>query len=649
MKSLVILFCLAFYFSYPVYCQVNKEILTTDSKRAIKYYRLAGKNIISSDYFQAEKSALEAIAIDRQFVEAYLLLGDIYTELKEYAKAIDAYTAAIGINPDFYPEVYLLIGKLELGSGLYEKAREHFTVCRNYPEISQAKKSIIAKYIGDCDFAIKLQQNPVVFEPVNLGDSINTPDDEYVNAITVDGKKLYLTRRKPDQIAGEANRYVVNEDFYVSENDAGFWRKATSLGPSVNTIDNEGALCISPDGKYIFFAACNRDDGYGSCDLYFSKKVGEGWTTSQNLGPVINSSTWESQPCFSSDGRTLYFCSTRKGGIGKSDIWKSTIQPDGKWSRPENLGDLVNTSEDEMAPYIHPDGQTLYFSSRGHMGMGGYDLFISRKDVKGEWSMPVNLGYPLNTWADEINIIIDATGLNAYFSSGMSGGSGKSDIYSFVIDSSIKPVPVTYLKGVVYDAITNIRLGSSFTLIDLKTGDTLVESNSDPVTGEFILCLPSDKNYSLHVAKDKYLFYSDNFTLIGRNTELSPFFKDIPLKPLKPGETVVLNNIFFDFDKSDIKDESQSELQKLISFLEENRNLKIEISGHTDNVGNLSYNSDLSERRAKAVYDFLVKCGIPSSRLDYRGYGSSQPIDSNDTPEGRNHNRRTEFKIIGAQ
>ncbi len=367
----------------------------------------------------------------------------------------------------------------------------------------------------------------------------------------------------------------------------------------------------------------------------------------ENLGEVVNSPQWDSQPSFSSDGKTLYFASNRPGGKGASDIWKTILQADGQWTPPVNLGDSINTREEEMAPFIHPDDQTLYFSSRGHPGMGGLDLFYSRKDVNGGWRKPVNLGYPINTCADEITLVVNARGNMAYISSDKLGGKGRQDIYKFPLYREAQPMLTTYFKGIVYDEETRAKLEARFELVDLGNSKMVAESRSDRITGEFLLALPTERNYALNVSRDGYLFYSDNFSLTGYNPQDKPLIKNIPLKPIRIGEAVILKNIFFDTDKFILKDESLVELQKLLALLQKNHGLKIEISGHTDNIGSEAHNLELSGNRAIAVYQYLLQHGISAGRLSHAGYGFSQPIDVNTTEQGRANNRRTEFKVIG--
>jgi outer membrane protein OmpA-like peptidoglycan-associated protein/Tol biopolymer transport system component len=598
------------------------------------------------EYPKALRILDKAIHEDSSFIEAYVLKGDIMSEQQYPREAILQYRRGIAASPDFSPTLYFIVANVELRIGLYADARKDYEKFLSYPDQSKDKQEKANRNIKSCDFGINSMAHPVPFKPVNLGDSINSPNDDYMNAVTADEQQLYLTRKLPrtHHTGNESTEF--NEDFYKAIKTDSLWRKAKNMGPPINTEENEGALCISPDGKYIFFAACNRPDGYGSCDLYWSKRTGDTWSTPENMGPVVNSSAWDSQPSFSSDGKTLYFASKREGGKGSSDIWKTELQPDGTWTSPINLGDSINTKYEEMAPFIHPDNRTIYFGSRGHQGMGGYDLFVSRMDADGNWSSPVDLGYPINTYADEINLVVNAKGDVAYISSDKLGGKGGMDIYSFKLYKEAQPSMVTYFKGIVFDKETNKRLEAKFDLIELSTGKSVSRSSSDPVTGEFLLALPMEKEYGLNVSKPGYLFYSDHFELRGENSKAKPFIYNVPLQPIRVGETVILRNIFFDTDKFELKDESRSELARLIQLLKSNPEISIEISGHTDNHGTADHNMVLSKNRAEAVYNYLILNGIAKERLSYSGFGMSRPIDTNDTDTGRANNRRTEFKVV---
>ncbi|MFH0894590.1 MAG: OmpA family protein, partial [Bacteroidota bacterium] len=423
---------------------------------------------------------------------------------------------------------------------------------------------------------------------------------------------------------------------------------AVNLGPPINTNANEGAQCISPDGQYIFYTACNRNGGYGSCDLYYTRKQGGRWESPVNMGPIVNSKLWDTQPSISSDGKTLYFISTREGGLGNSDVWKTTLDVNGEWTKPVNLGAPVNTIGKELSAFIHPDNQTMYFASDGHIGMGGLDMYYTRIDSAGKYTAPVNLGYPINTVADESSMIVSASGMMAYFASNSFTGNGRYDLYGFELYEKARPRVVTYLKGIVFDKTSLKRLGARFQLIDLKTKEIVVESESDPVDGTFLVCIPTNKEYALHVTKgNDYIFYSDNFYVKGNFESSKPFLKDIPLEPVTDGSKFVLRNIFFDFDQSTLRPESYIELEKLQKFLKDNPKIKVEIGGHTDSNGDDAYNMKLSAARAKTVVDYLIANGITKDRMTFKGYGETMPIIKDaKTDEEHQMNRRTEIKII---
>jgi len=627
--------------------QENKYKYSTKSEKAIKAYEKATLYYDKYDNDNALKELDNAIKLDEKFIEAYMLKADIYADLKKYELAISNYKIAIDLDPDFFANNYLNIGMLELFTGKYADAKTHLTGFVNNKNANIVNVKRAQSLLKDCDFGITAVNNPVPFNPLNLGDSVNSKYSEYLPSITADEKVLVITRRLPKDENTINQNNVEEEDFYVCKkvNDS-TWSKAKDLGPPVNTNGNEGAQCLSPDGKSLYFTACNRDDGVGSCDIYFSKKIGDAWTIPKNMGTVVNSDRWDSQPSISSDGNTLYFTSARNGGKGGMDIWKTTKDDKDVWGTPVNLGDSINTAKGEMAPFIHPDDQTLYFASNGHQGLGGFDIFYSRKDTAGKWTKPVNIGYPINTYADESYLIVNSFGDLAYFASDRDGGKGGMDIYSFPLYEKARPKRVTYLIGTVFNKVTKEKLEAKFELIDLSTGEIYTKSFSDAVSGEFLVCLPTEKDYALNVSKDGYLFYSENFTLTGIHSNSDPFLKDIPLQPIKKDEIVILKNIFFDTDKFELKTASTAELEKLFDLLIKNPKLKIEISGHTDNVGDDKYNQVLSENRAKAVYDYLLSKGIAKERLTYKGYGETKPIETNDTEAGRAINRRTEFKVI---
>lgn len=620
----------------------QNEKYSTKSTKAIKSFDKA-LNFYGSRYFSQAVTALEeAIEADANFVEAHVMLGGVYADMGKYEPATDEYKKAIALQPDSFINNYYSLGKLEIELGKYNEAKEHLQkfLTKVKPTSGMVKKA--NHLIEICNFGENAVKNPVPFKPHNLGDSINSKFAEYLPTLTADEQTLIFTVRQP-KYQDIVNKNLEQEDFYISKKQDGVWQPRKELGPPINTPGNEGAQCISPDGKYLYYTACNRPNGIGSCDIYMAERVGNQWSTPVNLGAPVNTPSWESQPSIASDGRTLYFLSSRSGGLGKIDIWKTVRQDDGSWTEPVNLGPKINTSENEASPFIHPDNTTLYFASDGHTGMGGADLYFTHLNGKGEWDTPTNMGYPINTSRDESSLIVAANGKTAYFASDRAEGKGQTDLYWFELYEKAQPVAVSYMKGKVYDSQSQGPLEATFQLIDLQTAKLVVESSSDKTNGEFLVCLPAGKEYALNVSKPSYLFYSDHFKI---DQNANTMKMDVSLHAIKVGESVVLKNIFFETNDFSLKDESKAELEKLKTFLTSNKDVKIEIGGHTDNVGDKKYNQTLSEKRAKAVYDHLVAAGIDPGHLSYKGYGDSKPIAPNDTPEGKSKNRRTEFIII---
>lgn len=606
--------------------------------KAIRLYDKAIQLYDQREYMLAMKQLTDVIIEDSTFAEAYLLRGDLFNDLKQPEKAIPEYQKALSIDSAIFPPAYFIIANLQFSIEQYTEAKANYLKYLSFHPKGQIELGKVSVNLPLCDFRLRMMAAPVPYNPVNIGEAVNSNGYEYINSVSVDEEQMYFTRRGADRRD--------NESFFESHKENGQWSTATELGEPINTSGNEGALCLSPDRMSFYLTCCSRYDTYGSCDLYTSQRYGNQWTEPKNLGKVVNSTSWDSQPCLSSDGRTLYFVSSRKGSKGGSDIYCTVLQADGSWSIPVNLGDSINTIADEMAPFIHADGRTLYFSSEGHPGMGGADLFVSRMDINGNWTKAVNIGYPVNTRGDEINLVINAGGDAAYISSDKAGGFGNTDIYRFELPKEARPQPVSYVEGKVFDKKDLHPLGASFELIDLATNRIIVRSTSDAVTGEFLLCLPTDHDYALNVTCQGYLFFSKNFSLTNGSGKENPQQLDIPMQPVSVGESVILHNIFFEIDQFELKPESKAELDKLVEFMLKNTTMTIEIGGHTDNTGAERHNLDLSEQRALSVYNYLVEHGVSKDRLTYKGYGKSKPIDTNDTPEGRANNRRTEFSVV---
>ena len=622
--------------------------MTSSVPKALRAFETSTRLYDIRQNEKALEAVEEAIQADHLFIEAYMFKANILTDMKQLEKAIDAYKDAIAINPDFFPNNFYSMAKTEYLLGRYTDAKAHFEKFVTFSKIKSNLLMNAKQYILNCTFAEQAIRNPIPFAPVNMGAGINSAHQEYFPAITADGKTFLFTRRLGT--IGLEGSFTEQEDFYISTFGKSGWNNAQPI-QEINTIDNEGAASLSSDGQYLFFIGCDNDldvrQTNGSCDIFLSKKNGNSFNKPRNLDVPINTGSWESMPSFSSDGRTLYFVRVikEKSGASQYDIMVTSIGENSQWSEPVSVSDKINTPMDEMYAFIHPDDQTIYFTSNGHPGMGGLDIFMSKRLPDGSWGEPINLGYPINTKDDENSLLVSPDGESAFFSSDRPGGFGGLDIYQFPLYEKMRPQPVTYMKGKVFDIENKKPLSASFELIDLATGKTVVSSTSNIGNGEFLVALPTGKSYALNVSKDSYLFYSENFELKNVKSNKDPFIKDVPMKPIKAGESMVLKNIFFDTDKFELKDESRIELKKLISFLMKNSTVKFEISGHTDNVGGKEYNQALSERRARSVFDFLLANGIPATRMVSKGFGDTKPVIENNTDAGRAQNRRTEFMI----
>jgi outer membrane protein OmpA-like peptidoglycan-associated protein len=639
---------------------------TTVDKKAIKMYEFGracfndvNPNTGKRNLVCAEEQLLKALERDPKFVEALSLISNVYVEKGDLNKAIEYKQQMMFTGKKFSEAEYFYLSSMQMAIGDYGNAEKN---AKRYLETRNANPAFVEKcnkYIIDCNFAKGALQHPVPFDPKNLGPNINTDRPEYYPSLTADDQTLLFTRLVLDNNA--LHGIGMQEDIFVTRKENDHWIQSSPISPAINTLYNEGAPTFSADGKYVIFVGCEIGikgeydygegrKGYGSCDLFFSEKVGEIWSKPQNMGPPVNSKHWESQPCFSSDGKTLYFI---RGMIQdramrnpqEQDIYKTEITPNG-WSQPVKLGPTINTPGREESVQIHPDGQTLYFASNGHPGMGGLDLYMSRMLPNGEWGKAINLGYPINTYADENSLLVSAKGDIALFASGRPGGFGDLDLYSFDMPVNMRPINTTYMKGLVYDSLSRKPLAGHFKLIDLSTQQVFKEAYANTGNGQFLVALPKNKDFALLCEHDGYFFFSKNYDLNKLKATSEGYHIDVPMLPIKPGYTFVLENIFFDVNKFDLKPESIAELTKLKEILDKNKTLKIELGGHTDSDGDDKSNQILSENRAKAVVNWLVQNGIDKTRLTFKGYGESKPIVPNDTPENKAKNRRTEVKIL---
>lgn len=619
-------------------CNSKSSLAQNGKTKLVEIYNKADEALVFGKYEEATTLFEEVLKIDPNYLNAHFQLANLYQYYyKDYTKALQHNEAALNLKEDSYRSYYEA-ALCCLALGRYKEARVYAEKYLNEASLSAKYKWEAELLVENIEFSEKAVLNLVPFKLMNMGPSINSNKAEYFPSITADKEFLYFT------VNDESGRYP-NEDIYSSQWVNGKWEARKNV-TNVNAIESqEGAHSITQDGRYLFFASDRMQANLGKFDIYIAKKLGDDWKTPVNIGSNINSYNWESQPLISADSKSLFFVRKSKDGLGGSDIYVSVIGPDGRFSEAKNIGAPINTQGDEQRPYIHPDGKTLYFASNGHPGMGKGDIYMSTLQDDGTWSTPLNLGYPINTFEDEFGLYVSADGTTGYISSDREGGYGDMDIYSFELDPSIRPKVVFNVKGIVKDAKSGAPLKADIKIIDIETGESYKTLSSDAINGSFLITLPAGRNYAYQALSPGYLPFSESFSLENYDN-MANFQLEAGLKEMIKGEEFVLKNIFFDPDNFDLKEASLAELKTLKLFLEENSNLFLEIGGHTDDMGTSSYNLILSEKRAKAVYEYLVSIGIPSSRLSYKGYGEGSPLLPNDSEANRAKNRRTAFKVL---
>ncbi len=607
------------------------------SKKAKKNYELAMQQVDYGDYSKALEFLNLALNTDANYLDALLSKAGILSELKRYELAVDFYEKAFIVD-NAASKDYLFVYSIALGGlGEFKKALNAVDRFLALPNLN-ATSIQAARYRKKCfEFALTLQEiypERRQAHVLHLGDSINSSVSEYYPTMTIDGNELIITRR---------TRNAADEDFYSSIKVEGVWRNAIPLKGKVNTLFKEGGQQITPDGKWMVFSAKDYPEGLGSFDIYLSVQTDDGWSERIHAGNAINTEYWESAPCLSPDKKQLYFSSDRPGGYGGTDLYVSTLMANGKWSTPQNLGPTVNTPGDESCPFMHADNQTLYFNSNGHLGYGGTDLYLTQKTNQG-FSVPQNLGYPINTIDDEGSLFVAADALTGFLASDRGDSKGGLDIYSIQLYEGIKPNLCSWLTGRIYDSLTSTGLPGMVEVIDLTTKQVVsaIDAEDD---GSYLAILPAGKNYALNVSKKGYLFYSGRFIMKETITQERVLY-DIPLQPLQKGTKIVLKNIQFASGSFDLLPESFIELDKLVNLLIENPKLKVQITGHTDNIGSQKDNLELSNQRAEVVLAYLTGKQISTERVVAKGMGAQEPIADNDSPNGRALNRRTEILIL---
>jgi len=624
-------------------------------------------------YEQALPHYLSAQKFNPDNARLNLRIGNSYLHSGFKPRALAYLQKAYKLNADVDPNIRYYLGRaLQLNAKWDEAIAEYkAAIPATNGKSAPAQIAAIRRKITECENGKKLMAHPVRAFIDNAGPAINSAYPEYGPVISADESVILFTSRR-DNSTGKQNDPETGgffEDVYQSTRGAdGQWTPAKNLGSPVNTDGHDATVGLAPDGQRMLVYS---EDGAG--DLDEAELRGAAWRKPQKMGNRINTNKHhESSAAYTPDGRTLYFVSDKEGGLGNRDIYKVEIEGRGP---AVNLGPTINTPYGEEGVFLHPDGKTMYFSSEGHNSMGGYDIFKSVFE-NGKWSAPENLGWPINTPDDDVFFVISASGRHGYYSSFRDDGLGSKDIYQItflgaekqpalsqedqLLASRIQPVKetqlappvaiataqVTILKGVVTDEASKQPLEATIDVVDNSRNELIASFRSNAQSGRYLVSLPSGVNYGIVVRQEGYLFHSENFDLPA-GAAYSEVVKDIALKKLDVGVKVVLNNIFFDFDKATLRKESTAELERLQKLLVETPALRLEISGHTDNVGKAEYNKDLSQRRAKAVVDYLVTKGIDKGRLTFAGYGDTQPVATNATKGGRQLNRRTEFKVTG--
>lgn len=610
------------------------------NKKAIDLYERALLKVQDDKLKEAIPMLNKAIETDPRYVDAILSLGSVYGELKDYKAAVEQFEKGRAIDTNYFRFFNLPYSINLAGLGHFKDALSAINQFLQIAELSDRSRKSGEYRKRTYEFGVQYgNKNPAgdyVFAPMNLGDSVNSEKSEYYPSITINDSMFVFTRR------GEGYREDFFESIILGNRQ---YSKATLIKGDINLEPSKGAINISQDGEWLIFAGYNFRGGYGDFDLYISYYTPTGWSEPENLGRNINTESWESSPSLSPDKRALYFSSNRPGGYGGKDLYVSYRMPNGKWGPAKNMGPTINTVGDELAPFIHADNATLYFTSDGLPGYGNSDIFLCRKGFNNEWGAPENLGYPINTIESEGSLFVAADGKTAFYASDRSDSRGDLDIYTFELRQNVRPAKTLYVQGKVYDIKTRKGLPSAVELIDNQNQKSVMNVQTDE-TGEYFITLPVGKDYTFTVNRKGYLFFSELYPL-SKNLPDSTYKKDIPLQPLELNASLVLKNILFETNSAQLQPISLIEINRLLHLLTENPTLKVQINGYTDNVGKPADNLKLSANRAKAVVDYLVSKGIDITRLAYKGFGETKSIADNKTEAGRAQNRRTEFVIIG--
>ena len=603
-------------------------------------------------------------------------IGACYLFTDEKYEAIEYLKKAYKLDPEVSRDIHFLLGKAYQLVLEFDQAVEHFNAFLQSLDEDQKLEyaDVITKHLAECQHGRELSQNPVRVIIQNLGEQVNSKYDEYSPVFASGDTALFFTSRRPsDKSKRNPVDNKFNEDIYRAPAEGREFGTAIRLDKPFNSKHNDAVVGKKDQGSTLLLYRGHISGGQIQESSFLPEKGH--WSRPSNLSSRLNSKEGETSATLSPDGREIYFVSrNEKLTTGGKDILMARLNEKGKWGEPSNLGSPVNTGFDEEGVFMTPDGRFLYFSSRGHNSMGGFDVFRTERESGGGWSEPVNLGYPINTPDDELFYITDSEGLYGYYSTIRAGGMGARDLYRVVYLGSEKelifriedrlvagpgerkrgflspPEPMVLdttfvVTGRVLDTLDAFRpVVAKMAFLDPSTGERDAFVISD-TSGTYTARLPEPKVYGVEINAPGYLYFLDILDLTGETNE-EKLQRDFYLRRVEVGTRVVLDNIYFETGKAVLRPESFDALDQVFRFLENNPGMKLEISGHTDNTGSLRVNERLSRARAKSVVDYLVERGIPPEMLIYEGYADTQPVAPNDTPEGRERNRRVEFKVI---
>ncbi|KEO74497.1 OmpA family protein [Anditalea andensis] len=625
-------------FIFP-FCVQAQEYSIAD-KKAIRLHEEAEQMVLRRRYDEAINNYKASIDKNKDFLESYIRWAQLLLTKGDALQALavaERGATRVNNNSQMQGSFGWLITNILMSTGDFNKAIEKFNQSKPYfsPGLKQNNNYIALEQ--QLDFIQNQLASPISIQKERLPHPLNQFNLQYFPVLTADSRKILFTKR--DGLSQQDH-----EDIFMSYYENGSWSTPEPIAETVNTLYNEGTCTISADGNILIYTSCDAPDSFGSCDLYITYKLNGIWQKPVNMGPSVNSKQWDSQPSLSADGSMLFFSSNRRGGYGGNDIWYTVRQKNNAWAEAKNLGPAVNTPKDEVSPFIYFNNELLFFASNGHIGFGGMDLYMSKME-EGDFGRPENMGYPINDHKDQLALFITAQRDYAYYTenSFTDGKLEGSYLYRFAFPEEVdlgEKIIVT--EGRVLNSRTGLPVSAKLSLVSLENDSTLYEFRSDGETGDFMMLYPDQSFSGLYVEKEGFLPKIYN---VEKDSLKNKKNMEISLTPIAPGEQFIFENVFFDFDKADLKSESMSSLRRLHEFLTSNPKVSITIVGHTDNVGASQYNQKLSHRRADAVKTYLLENGVSEDRLGIEGMGDKHPIAPHHTPETRALNRRIEVVI----